>query len=620
MTATRAVEPNGNAGGPMMPFVVLGAGWAVIALVWAAWLAGRIAALLTGHPWRTGPGFGSGFAADLLQQHWVALWPGVPTWLVAIVYAVLVAVAVAAAVTGWLLWQQQRPHPDDPLPALADRRDVAAMTLPGVAARAQRLRPSLAGRPVRDITPAEAGIVLGAHRRRAHGRGPTLYASWEDVVLAVMAPRAGKTTALAVPAVINAPGAVLATSNKPDLWAATSAHRAAQGPIWVFDPQAITHEPRSWWWNPLAMIDNVEEAFRLADHFVQQIRHGSKSGEDFWVMAAHDLLTCFILAAALNEGTLTDVQTWLSDPTDREPVTILKTGGFEAAARSLAGRQAGAPETRDGVYETARTAAACLANPLIMAWVTPPSEPMPSLDVTTFAEPTAGRVQTLYLLSKDGAGNAAPLVAGLTDQVLREAVRVAELRGGRLDPVLLAVLDEAANICKISDLPELYSHFGSRGILPITILQSYQQGQRVWGEHGMGALWSAATCKLVGAGIDDARFAEDLSRLIGEHDVTVGSHTRDGSGHSSWQTSVRRQRILDPAQIRALPKGTGLLLSTGVRVAMLDLLPWYTGPHADRLTAAFDQVTRLITTRALASQRVRRRPNASRRPSPGGPR
>ena len=420
----------------------------------------------------------------------------------------------------------------------------------------------------------------------------------EDVILAVMAPRAGKTTALAVPAVINAPGSVLATSNKPDLWAATATHRSRLGPVWVFDPQAIVHGPQTWWWNPLAAIDTVEDAFRLADHFVQQIRHGSKSGEDFWIMAAQDVLTSFILAAALHDGTLTDVQAWLSDPTAREPVTILREHHFEAAARSLAGRQAGAPETRDGVYETARTAAACLANPQIMAWVTPPSRPMKCLDVTDFAEPV-GPPQTLYLLSKDGAGNAAPLVAGLTDQILREAVRAAELRGGRLDPVLLAVLDEAANICKISDLPELYSHFGSRGIVPITILQSYQQGQRVWGDHGMGALWSAATCKIVGAGIDDARFAEDLSRLIGEHDITVGSHSRDGTGHSSWQTSVRRQRILDPAQIRALPKGTGLLLSTGVKVAMLDLMPWYTGPHANDLAAANDAATSLITSRAV---------------------
>src|SRR5882762_11062932 len=150
---------------------------------------------------------------------------------------------------------------------------------------------------------------------------------------------------------------------------------------------------------------------------------------------------------------------------------------------------------------------------------------------------------------------------------------------------MLCVLDEAANICKMSDLPQLYSHFGSRGILPITILQSYPQGARVWGEQGMGALWSAATVKLIGAGIDDAKLAEDLSRLVGEHDVPVGSLTRDGSGLASWQTSTRRQRVLEPAQIRALDKGTALLLATGIPVTMIRLLPWYDGPTAAQLRA-----------------------------------
>lgn len=40
---------------------------------------------------------------------------------------------------------------------------------------------------------------------------------------------------------------------------------------------------------------------------------------------------------------------------------------------------------------------------------------------------------------------------------------------------LRAVLDEAANICKIADLPDLYSHLGSRGITPYVILQSYRE-------------------------------------------------------------------------------------------------------------------------------------------------
>jgi len=56
-----------------------------------------------------------------------------------------------------------------------------------------------------------------------------------------MAPRSGKTTALSIPYVLSAPGAVVATSNKADLWAATAQLRAQAGStVWLFDPQRIT--------------------------------------------------------------------------------------------------------------------------------------------------------------------------------------------------------------------------------------------------------------------------------------------------------------------------------------------------------------------------------------------
>ena len=93
---------------------------------------------------------------------------------------------------------------------------------------------------------------------------------------------------------------------------------------------------------------------------------------------------------------------------------------------------------------------------------------------------------TLHLLSKEGAGTAAPVVAALVDRLLEVAELTAQAAGGRLDPPVVAVLDEAANICPIPTLPQLYSHYGSRGIQVITMLQSYQQGVGVWGapRHG----------------------------------------------------------------------------------------------------------------------------------------
>ena len=54
---------------------------------------------------------------------------------------------------------------------------------------------------------------------------------------------------------------------------------------------------------------------------------------------------------------------------------------------------------------------------------------------------------------------------------------------------MVGVLDEAANVCRWRELPNLYSHYGSRGIVLMTILQSWSQGVEVWGRDGMRKLW-----------------------------------------------------------------------------------------------------------------------------------
>lgn len=591
---SKVIGPSGGAAGDLAaPFGILALCWTPAMAVGVVWTAGHAASWVSGEGW-AGPAFGFDFARSLLSDGLAAQWPAVSStllWTTIVVMAAFVCAIVAAAA---FVAAGRR---GDAAAALATERDVAALLPAGVERRARSLRPSLGARRRRSVEAAECGVALG-RLDRGRGEGPCVRASWEDVVLALMAPRAGKTTALAVPAILEAPGAVVATSNKADLWAATSALRAAdtQGRVWVFDPQQIAHVEQTWWWNPLRGVTTVEEAHRLAGHFIQEVR-GDRGQRDFWTSAAHDLLTSLLLAAALSARSLVDVYEWLNDPVIATPSELLRSHGEQAAAASLQGRQHGAPETRDGVYETARTAAQCLRDRRIMQWVCPPGRPLDELEAAAFPLTR----ETIYLLSKDGAGAAAPLVAALTDRVMRQATRAAERRGGRLDPPLLVVLDEAANVCRIADLPDLYSHLGSRGIVPLTILQSYRQGTRVWGELGMDALWSAATCKVIGAGLDDAKLAEDISRLVGDHDVTVRSVSR-GNGHASQSTSLRRQRILGPEAIRALPRGSALLLATGCKPAMVQLAPWYDGPRAADVASAIAIAEASLTSRAAATQ------------------
>lgn len=63
--------------------------------------------------------------------------------------------------------------------------------------------------------------------------------------------------------------------------------------------------------------------------------------------------------------------------------------------------------------------------------------------------------------------------------------------GGRLPVPLAAALDEAANICKLTELPDQYSHFGSQGVVVLTVLQS-PQARKVWSEDQFAALLSAS--------------------------------------------------------------------------------------------------------------------------------
>jgi type IV secretory pathway TraG/TraD family ATPase VirD4 len=506
------------------------------------------------------------------------------------VAAVLLTLCVGAVVVG-VVWAvaRWRPAPGDPVATLARNPRMRALTRRPAARAAAGLRRSLADAVPRGIDPAQVGLALGRLLRPGRRPGPTVYATWEDTVVAFMAPRSGKTTAQAIPFVLSAPGAVIATSNKADLWAATAALRssATGGRVWLFDPQHITWQRQAFWWDLLRGLRTVEDAHRLAGHFVLTV--ADEHRRDLWGPAAQDLLAALFLAAATSELTLHDVAAWLNEPVVPTPVELLGDAGFTAMAASLRGAQNGAPETRDGIYQTARTAAKAMTDPEIMAWVTPPQRGiLPVFDAEDFA---ASR-DTLYLLSKSRSA-AAPLIAALSDTAMRAAERRAERLGGRLDPPMVVPLDEAANICRIADLPDLYSHLGSRGITPVTILQSYEQGVTVWGEHGMATLWGAATKKIIGAGVDSPRLARDLATLIGQHDVPVRS-LNYGDGRVSESISLRRQDILEPAAIRALPHGTALLLATGIKPALIHTTPWYAGPRAaeiaEAVRAAQDQI------------------------------
>ncbi|MCW7944319.1 membrane protein [Streptomyces hygroscopicus] len=567
-------------GSELAPWAIVAVAAVSLIVFGGVWLGGTLGAAVTGAGWDPPPFTLSTFA-ELAAHGPGRLWPGAAP---AGVFAGVVAVFAAGAIVMVLVLRKVLKASSRPK-GLANARDLAALTPQGIAGRARDLRPSLKGK--KELQPDDTGNLLG----NLEPDGPELRSSFEDVELDLMAPRAGKSTGIAIPRVLRARGSVLLTSNKSDVYTVTRAERAKVGKVWTFDPQGIAHAPREMWWDMLAECMTVEGARRLAGHFVASINDDA-SKKDFWISAAQNTLTALFLAAARGKATVHDLLAWLADPADRSPIDLLRDADMTALAEQLQGTIRGAVETRDGIYETSRQCVSCLLDPEIVAWV------MPDPDLPEFRphEHVLGN-DTLYLLSKDGGGSAAGVIAGLADATMRAGVGAAERMGGRLDPPMTAVLDEAANVCRISDLPDLYSHLGSRGINVVTLLQSYRQGSRVWGEAGMDALWSAATIKLLGAGLDDADFVEKISKLVGQQDVSTVSVSKGKEG-TSRSLSYRLDPILPPDRIRALPKGTALLLATGIRPALIRLRPWYKEPGAAAISAAAAKEAEAITLRA----------------------
>ena len=180
----------------------------------------------------------------------------------------------------------------------------------------------------------------------------------------------------------------------------------------------------------------------------------------------------------------------------------------------------------------------------------------PPLDITTFVRQGG----SLYLLGSEEA-HTAPLVAALTGHLAREARRIAATcPGGRLDPPLTLVLDEAALICPVP-LDRWSADMGGRGVHIIAAFQSRAQILGRWGETaGRAILGNAGAIVLFTQGHD----ADDLAhwaKLAGERDETTATRNATGEAVSHGE---RKTSVLSPAQLITLRPGRVVVFRAGL--------------------------------------------------------
>ncbi|WP_288077005.1 type IV secretory system conjugative DNA transfer family protein [Rhodococcus sp. (in: high G+C Gram-positive bacteria)] len=573
----------------------LGIGLLIAAGVFAAILrgAGSVAAWITGTSQPTG-GIEAGLGV-LLHPGDPAMPLGAPG-LSGMTYWITTAVlTLAAGALGWWAWELAREHGRqaraDPyhIPEIATRAEVArAASAKALVRRARQLRPSL-DQP----RPQDVGYLIGV------SRGGEVWASVEDSILLIGPPRSGKGAHIVINAILDAPGAVITTSTRPDNLTATLRARQKVGPVAVFDPQHLAQGiPAGLRWSPIRGCEDPLTAIIRATGLAAGtgLSAGGVEGGGFWEGKTRTALQALLHAAALDHRPPSELFRWTLDPSAAADAVAILTANPRAAtgwADSLQAMIESDPRTRDSIWQGVSLALAALADPRVLDAVSPGDGE--DFDPEAFLRAKG----TLYLLATGvGANNSAALVAALVEDVVEAARRIAAVSSGaRLDPPVLLALDEVGNLAPLPSLPTLMAEGGGTGITTMPVLQSLAQAREKWSENAAGAIWDASIVKIILGGASNSRDLHDLTTLIGERDEITDSTTIGDHGSRSAQRSIRRVPIMPPNTIRTLPFGTALVLLRAAPPIITKMRTWTNRLDRASLRADREHVETLLRRR-----------------------
>ncbi|REK78074.1 conjugal transfer protein TraD [Rhodococcus erythropolis] len=552
-------------------------------------------------------------------------WPwaatGILVAMILVLAALVIGVMVALKNGG-----SQKKDKEDPVEqrldkfaeSMTDPRTIKETNPVALAKTTARIAPAIS-----KSHPGYGGIVMG----RSVKRNLEVRMPWEWVAIAIAGSRMGKSAALAIPAMCYAPGAAIGTSNKKDIYTHTLYLRKQMGRVWLFDLQGVTsgnpRERATFWFNPLRPVHDLPTARVVCDYFISAATDEGAKVDAYFDGAARDLFGSYVLAAALAGGDMRHVSDWLRATQSQIPVVILASRGYPDLANAMRSKQNVNAKQRDGFYDMARRFLAPLDEPRYEQAILPNARLRigiaengeistgPGQKVHTLpefvAEDFVRSTDTVYAMSMEGPGSASALTTALIGAVGDAAQMYgASQASGRMPIPLVAVLDEAANICKLQQLPNWYSHFGSRGIILITILQSPSQAKGVWGETKFDAMKDACNMIWYGGNVDDDNYINSLSNAIGDHHVSTESRNKSAgffaSGQSSVTQSWQKEKILEPDNLKALPGTRAIITLAGSKPILVRKNFWSSTPFAadiNRSIAECDAGTERVEQKAL---------------------
>jgi type IV secretory pathway TraG/TraD family ATPase VirD4 len=378
-----------------------------------------------------------------------------------------------------------------------------------------------------------------------------------------------KTTGLVIPSILEWDGPVLSTTVKSDVIDATyAARRRGGGRTWVFDPtrQSTTYERSGW--SPLDGCTEWERAKPTGQALASaaQTASGTDLRDDsFWFGGAGRLLALYLFAAAVSECTIDQVVRWVSIQERAEVEAILYRAADRFAIDAWAAAWNDRRQLRQDFFSTAVAALDSFSSPAVR-------ETLRRSDID-FGRFLDGEPHTIYVSAPMmDQQRLRPLFSAFLTQAI-DAV-YAKASAGPLTKPVLVVIDEAANIAPLEDLPSIAATARSHDIQLVTVWQDLAQVEERY-RSSSRTLFNNHLAKVVLSGCSDLTTLQYLSQLLGESAFQERSIHRDTVGVTS-STEAPRHRSLAPIDsIRQLRRGQGLLVYGHLRPARLRLrLSW----------------------------------------------
>ena len=432
-------------------------------------------------------------------------------------------------------------------------------------ARTRDLRPLLVT-PGRNAGPPPCGrLVVGRAGRH-------LVASERAQSLIVFGPtQSHKTSGLAVPAILGWEGPVIAASVKTDLLERTIGHRRSLGTVLCFDPSGSTGLDSAQW-SPLPASRTWPGARRAAAGLtdVAKTSVGTMTDGDFWYATATKMLAPLLFAAACGGRGMDDVVRWVNTQEEAEVIDLLVTAGVPEAVHAAQSTFGKEDRQRSSIYTTVET-------------ILEPFSDVPGRDDVLGSGDIDPRqlvegANTLYLCAPaHDQRRLTPLFASVVRQTIEYVYDQVARTRLPLEPPLLVVLDEAANIAPLSDLDALASTAAGHGVQLVTVWHDLAQINARYGNRA-ATVANNHRAKLFLSGISDPSTLDYASHLIGDEEVSLPTTTIGGRSGSSSSHSPSVRRLAPPDVLRRIPPGDGVLVYGDLHPARVHLRTWFADP------------------------------------------